>query len=74
MDQYAVTVALNHEEIKEDPQGITKIKPFINKCNWEEIKFPLEKKGLQKNLRKTIEQLFLLFCMLKKKKYILLMF
>ena len=33
VDQYAVTVALNHEEIKEDPQGITKIKPFINKCN-----------------------------------------
>ena len=44
VDQYAVTVALNHEEIKEDPQGITKIKPFINKCNWEEIKFPSEKK------------------------------
>ena len=44
VDQYAVTVALNHEEIKEDPQGITKIKPFINKCNWEKIKFPSEKK------------------------------
>ena len=31
--QYAVTVALNHEEIKKDPQRITKIKPFVNKCN-----------------------------------------
>ena len=31
--QYLVTVALNHEEIKKDPQGITKIKPFINKHN-----------------------------------------
>ena len=29
--QYAVTVVLNHEEIKKDPQRITKIKPFINK-------------------------------------------
>ena len=29
--QYTVTVALNYEEIKEDPQRITKIKPFINK-------------------------------------------
>ena len=28
--QYAVTVALNHEEIKTDPQRITKIIPFIN--------------------------------------------
>ena len=35
--QYAVTVVLNCEEIKKDPQRITKIKPFINKCNWEGI-------------------------------------
>ena len=26
--QYAITVALNHEEIKKDSQRITKIKPF----------------------------------------------
>ena len=31
--QYAVTVALNHEEMKKDSQRITKIKPFINKYN-----------------------------------------
>ena len=31
--QYAVTVALNHEEIKKDPQRISKIKPFIDKYN-----------------------------------------
>ena len=31
--QYAITVALNHEEIKKDLQRITKIKPFINKYN-----------------------------------------
>ena len=31
--QYAVTIALNHEEIQKDPQRITKIKPFINKYN-----------------------------------------
>ena len=30
--QYAVTVSLNHEEIRKDPQTIT-IKPFVNKCN-----------------------------------------
>ena len=38
--QYAVTVALNHEEIKRDPRRISKIKPFINKYNWDGIKYP----------------------------------
>ena len=33
----------NHKEIKKDPQRITKIKPFINKYNWEGINFPSEK-------------------------------
>ena len=41
--QYAVTFALNYEEIKKDPQRTTKIKPFINKCNCEGINFPSEK-------------------------------
>ena len=35
-----VTVALNHEEIKRDPRRISKIRPFINKCNWDGIKYP----------------------------------
>ena len=37
--QYALTVALNHEQIKKDPQRITKIKPFIDQYNWKEIDF-----------------------------------
>ena len=41
--QYAVTVALNYQEIKNGPQRITKIKAFINKCNWEGINFPSKK-------------------------------
>ena len=40
--QYAVTGALNYKKIKKNPQRITKIKPFINKFNWEEINFPSE--------------------------------
>ena len=28
--QYAVTVALNHEEIRKNRQRITKFKPFVN--------------------------------------------
>ena len=33
--QYAVTVALNHEEIKKDPHKMTKIGSFINKYSRE---------------------------------------
>ena len=46
--QYAVTAALNNEEIKKDLQRITKIKPFINKYNWEGINFPSEKDDWKK--------------------------
>ena len=35
--QYPVTVALIHEKIWGYPERITKIKPFINKYNCEEI-------------------------------------
>ena len=41
--QYAVTVALNYEEIKKDAQRYAKIKLFINKCNQKRLNFPLEK-------------------------------
>ena len=45
---YTVTVALNCEETKKDPQRITKIKPFINKYNWEGINYPSEKDDWKK--------------------------
>ena len=35
--QYALTVVFNYEQIKKDPQGISKIKPFIDKFKWKEI-------------------------------------
>ena len=46
--QYATTVTLNHEEIKKDPQRITKIRFFINKYNWVTISFPSEKDDWKK--------------------------
>ena len=46
--QYTVTVALNYEQIKKDPQRITKIKPFINKCNREGITFLSQKDDSRK--------------------------
>ena len=38
--QYALTLALNLDKIKKDPQRVSKIKPFIEKYNWENIDFP----------------------------------
>ena len=38
--QYAVTVALNHDKINKNPQRVSKIKPFIDQCNWNDIDFP----------------------------------
>ena len=35
--QYALTVALNYEQIQNDPQRISKIMPFIDQYNWKEI-------------------------------------
>ena len=37
--QYALTVSLNHQNIKKDHQKISKIKPFINQYDWKEIGF-----------------------------------
>ena len=42
--QYAITVALNHQNIKNNPERITKIKLFIDQYDWKEIHFPSNKK------------------------------
>ena len=46
--QYAVTVALHHEQIKDHPERISKIKPFIDKYYWKEIDFPSAGKDWKK--------------------------
>ena len=46
--RYALTVALNYEKIKKDPQRISKIKPFIDQYNWKEIDFPSQGKDWRK--------------------------
>ena len=38
-----MTVTLNYEKTEKGPQRLTKIKPFINKYDWEGINFPSEK-------------------------------
>ena len=46
--QYALTVALNYEKIKNDPQRISKTEPFIDLYNWKEIDFPPQGKDWKK--------------------------
>ena len=35
--QYAVTVSLNYGEVNRNPEIVSNIKQFINKCNWKGI-------------------------------------
>ena len=42
--QYALTVALNHKQIKSHPERISEIKPLINQYDWKEVDFPMHSK------------------------------
>ena len=46
--QYAVTLALNLDKIKKDPQRISKVKPFIEQYNWKDIDYPSTNKDWKK--------------------------
>ena len=46
--QYAVTLALNLDNINKHPQSISKIKPFIDQYNWKDIDFPPTNKDWRK--------------------------
>ena len=42
--QYATTLALNHDKINKHPQRISRINPFVENYNWNDINFPATKK------------------------------
>ena len=46
--QYAITAALNYQNISHHSERISKIKPFINNSNWTDIEFPSHSKGWRK--------------------------
>ena len=62
--QYALTVALNYQNIKKVLQKISKFKPFIDQYNWKEIDFPSHskdwKKSEQNNKTVVVNTLFVL--------------
>ena len=45
--QQAVTLALNYEEIKWNPERLSNVKPFMNKYNWKGINFASKKDDLK---------------------------
>ena len=56
--QYALTVALNHQNIGRDPQRISKIKPFISQYNWKDTDFQSHQKDRKNAEQEDLEKLF----------------
>ena len=48
--QYALTVALNYQNIKSYPERVSNLKPFINQYDWKEIEFGLNNKATALNI------------------------
>ena len=46
--KYEITIALNHGKIGNNPERISKIKPFISKYNWKKVNFPARRHGWKK--------------------------
>ena len=46
--QYAITAALNRQNIENHPEKVSKTKPFIDKYNWKDIKFPSNQEHMKK--------------------------
>ena len=71
--QYAVTVALIVEKIKKDLQRVSKIKPFIDQYNWNDIDFPSTGKDWKKfELNNESIALNILYVPIRPEKYTLL--
>ena len=46
--KYVIMAALNHNEINNHPEKISKLKPFIDNYNWKDIDFPSHNKNYKK--------------------------
>ena len=46
--QNTLNDALDYQRIKENPQKISKIEPYISQYNWKDIEFPSVQKNCQK--------------------------
>ena len=46
--QYAITTAMNYQNINCHPKRISKLEPFINSYNWKDIQYPSHSKDWKK--------------------------
>ena len=46
--RYAIIAAVKYAEINNNPERVSKLRPFINNYNWEDIEFPLGPKDWKK--------------------------
>ena len=60
---------MNHEEIGKNPKRIAKIKPSINKYQWEGIHFPSEKDDWKKIEKNNVTIVLNVFYAKKEKIY-----
>ena len=49
--KYAITAALNHQNINYNPERISNLKPFINNYSWKDIEFPADSIDWRKLLK-----------------------
>ena len=61
--QNALDDSLNYQTIEKDPQRLSKLKPYINKYNWEGREVFQQDQKIGKNLIKTMIQLHLKYYM-----------
>ena len=47
--KYAITAALNHKKIRNNPEKISNLKPFIDQYKWKDIEFLSHSKDWKKN-------------------------
>ena len=47
--QYASAVVLNYQNIKNNPERVSKIELFINQYNWKEVTFPSHRKNWKRS-------------------------
>ena len=50
--EYTISVALNHQNIKNNPERISNVKPFIDKYNWKDIDIKAHQKEGREKLEK----------------------
>ena len=62
--QYAITIALSFDEIRNHHQRVNKVKTFIDQYNWKDINFPSH----VGDWKKFELKISLLFCMFQKVK------